>query len=102
MKAARLLILDAVRSNMALLRSGADLTAADGTRCMHQASYACVLASRAATRLFEACGVHGIYLSNMMQRAFRDIHASAVHAAINWDRNALNYGKLAAEQRNGT
>ena len=98
-KAARLLILDAVRANMAMLAAGADLTAADGTRCMHQASYACVLVSRAARRLFEACGAHGIHLSNAMQRMFRDIHTSTVHAALNWDRNALHYGQLAVQER---
>ena len=98
-KAARLLIMDAAVSSMAKLVSGALLTAADGTRNMHQNAYACVLTRRAAARLFEATGAHGIYLTSVMQRAFRDIYASTVHAGLNWDRHALQYGRMAAESR---
>lgn len=96
-RAARLLILDVAKSNMDKLAGGAPLTAADGTRGLHQGAYACVLARRAAARLFEACGAHGIYLSNVMQRAFRDIFASTAHAGLNWDRNALNYGRMVVD-----
>jgi 3-hydroxy-9,10-secoandrosta-1,3,5(10)-triene-9,17-dione monooxygenase len=98
-KAARLLIMDSARANMDKLAAGARLDAADGTRGLHQATYACLLARRAAARLFEAGGAHGIYLSNVMQRAFRDIFASTAHAGLNWDRNALNYGRMVAERR---
>ena len=98
-RAARLLIGDAAGANMAKLNADGHLTADDGIACMQQASYACVLAGRAVTRLFEACGAHGIYLSNVMQRTFRDIHASTVHAALNWDRNALHYGQMVVARR---
>jgi alkylation response protein AidB-like acyl-CoA dehydrogenase len=84
---------------MTRLASGGRLDAADGTRGLHQAAYACLLARRAAARLFEATGAHGIYLSNGMQRAFRDIFASTAHAGLNWDRNALNYGRMVVEDR---
>ncbi|MPZ56160.1 MAG: hypothetical protein GEU91_06585 [Rhizobiales bacterium] len=96
-KAARLLIMNAAKDNMDKLVAGTRLDAADGTRGMQQGAYACVLARRAAGRLFEACGAHGIYLSNVMQRAFRDIYASTVHAGLNWDRAALHYGQMAVE-----
>jgi alkylation response protein AidB-like acyl-CoA dehydrogenase len=98
-KAARLLILDAAASTMATLASGARLTAADGTRNMHANAYACVLVRHAAARLFEATGAHGIYLSNVMQRGFRDIYAGTVHAGLNWDRHALSYGKMIVDDR---
>jgi 3-hydroxy-9,10-secoandrosta-1,3,5(10)-triene-9,17-dione monooxygenase len=98
-RAARLLIMDVARANMDKLASGARLTAADGTRGLQQGAYACLLARRAAARLFEAGGAQGIYLSNVMQRAFRDIFASTAHAGLNWDRNALNYGRMLAESR---
>jgi alkylation response protein AidB-like acyl-CoA dehydrogenase len=96
-KAARLLILDAAASTMAKLAAGAYLDAADGARNMQQNAYACVLVRRAATRMFEACGANGIYLSNVMQRAFRDIHASTVHAGLNWDRQGLAYAQMAVK-----
>jgi len=98
-KAAKLLILDAATTNMEKLASGACLDAADGTRGMHQNAYACALARRAAARLFEASGAHGIYLSGFMQRAFRDIYAGTVHAGLNWDRAALNYGQMVVKDR---
>ena len=98
-KAARLLILDAARSTMAKLAAGGYLDAADGTRNLQQNGYACVLARRAATRMFEACGANGIYLSSVMQRAFRDIYASTAHAGLAWDRQGLAYGRMAVEAR---
>jgi 3-hydroxy-9,10-secoandrosta-1,3,5(10)-triene-9,17-dione monooxygenase len=98
-KAARLLILDAAASNMKKLAAGARLGEAEATDGMHQTAYACMLARRAAARLFEASGAHGIYLSNVMQRQFRDIYTSTVHAALHWDRHALNYGRMIAEGR---
>jgi alkylation response protein AidB-like acyl-CoA dehydrogenase len=94
-KSAKLLIMDAAASNMRKLASGALLDAAEGTRGMHQNAYACALTRRAAARLFEGAGAHGVYLSSFIQRAFRDIYAGTVHAGLNWDRAALNYGQLA-------
>jgi 3-hydroxy-9,10-secoandrosta-1,3,5(10)-triene-9,17-dione monooxygenase len=98
-KAARLLIMDAATSNMTKLMSGTRLDATDGTRGAQQNSYACVLARRAAARLFEASGAHGIHLTSIMQRTFRDIYASTVHAGLNWDRFALQYGRMAVEAK---
>jgi 3-hydroxy-9,10-secoandrosta-1,3,5(10)-triene-9,17-dione monooxygenase len=96
-KAAKLLIMDAATFNTNKLISGGYLDPEDGTRGMHQNSYACMLARRAASRLFEASGAHGIYLSSIMQRAFRDIYAGTVHAGLNWDRAALQYGQMAVK-----
>lgn len=96
-KAARLLIQDSAKGNMAKLAAGARLDAADGTRGMQQGAYAGVLARRAAARLFEASGAHGIYLSNVMQRSLRDVFASTAHAGLNWDRHALHYGRMVVE-----
>jgi hypothetical protein len=89
--------MDAATFNTNKLISGGYLDPEDGTRGMHQNSYACMLARRAASRLFEASGAHGIYLSSIMQRAFRDIYAGTVHAGLNWDRAALQYGQMAVK-----
>lgn len=98
-KAARLLITDTAKTNMDKLASGARLDPADATRGLHQATYSCLLTRRAAARMFEAAGAHGIYLSSAMQRAFRDIFASTAHAGLNWDRSALNYGRMVVDDR---
>ena len=93
-KAAKLMVMDAARINMQKLAAGERLVAADNMRTAHQGTYACMLARRAAARLFEAAGAHGIYLSSALQRAFRDIYASTAHAGLNWDRAALRFGEM--------
>jgi 3-hydroxy-9,10-secoandrosta-1,3,5(10)-triene-9,17-dione monooxygenase len=98
-KAAKLLVMDAASTNVRKLATGERLLAADNLRTAHQGTYACLLARRAAARLFEAAGGHGIYLSNVMQRAFRDVYASTAHAGLNWDRAALRYGEMTVADR---
>jgi 3-hydroxy-9,10-secoandrosta-1,3,5(10)-triene-9,17-dione monooxygenase len=91
-RAAALLILDAARSNMGRLIAGDALGEADAALSLRNGAYAATLAKRAATRLFEAVGGRGIYLAQPMQRAFRDVHASAMHGSLSWERNSVRYG----------
>lgn len=95
-RAARLLVLDAARENMAKLRAGDRLTAADAARTSRNGAYAAMLARRAASRMFEASGAHGIYLPGFMERTFRDVHAATVHAGLNWDAATVKYGRIAS------
>jgi 3-hydroxy-9,10-secoandrosta-1,3,5(10)-triene-9,17-dione monooxygenase len=92
--AARLLVLDAARLNTAKLRGGGRLDRADAARTLRNGAYACLLSRRAAARLFEATGGHGIHLGGFMQRGFRDIHAAAAHRGLSWDSATVNFGKL--------
>ena len=57
-----------------------------------------MLARRAATRMFEVCGAHGLFLPGALQRTFRDIYAAGVHRALNWDMAAMRYGKMVTGQ----
>ena len=76
------------------LNAGERLTEADAARNVRNVAWANMQARRAATRMFEVCGAHGLLLPGPLQRAFRDIYAAGVHRALNWDHAALRYGKM--------
>ncbi len=89
------------RTNMrtdAKLLSGETLTEDDTALNVRDVAWANMLARRAATRMFEVCGAHGLFLPGPLQRAFRDIYAAGVHRALNWDTAAMRYGKLISGQ----
>jgi alkylation response protein AidB-like acyl-CoA dehydrogenase len=96
-RAASLLLLDAARNVMARLTEGAAVDDADAAVAMRDSGYAVLLAKRAAMRMFEASGGHGLYLSTPIQRAFRDVNAAANHASLAWDRSALRYAQFALQ-----
>ena len=43
--------------------------------------------------LFGAVGGQGIYSSQRIQRAWRDVHAIAHHISFNWDALSAMYGQ---------
>lgn len=91
--AARLLILERTRANMAKLRAGEKLNERDAQITSRDGSYATVLCNRAARRIFEAAGARSIYRSSPLQRFFRDISCAASHAALSWDKTSVAYGR---------
>jgi alkylation response protein AidB-like acyl-CoA dehydrogenase len=93
-RAARLMVLDAAGEMTRKLNAGDPLTAMDSANYLRDSAYACQLSRRAASRLFEAVGAHGVFAGSPMQRAFRDIYAATVHAGLNWDRATDVYGRL--------
>ena len=92
-KAARLMIFEAAKSNMAKLADGEELDGHDKIMTRHSGAYAATLARRSCTRLFEAAGAHEIYLGGHMQRCFRDVYAATAHTGLGWDRVAVEYGR---------
>ncbi len=94
-EAARLLTMTTATDNMALLNSGKILDLADLGRSRRNAAFAVKLAKAATQRMFEATGGHGIYISESIQRAFRDVQAAASHIALGWDLSGMIYGRQA-------
>lgn len=92
-RAARLLVLDAARANMQKLSGGERLDGDDQAVSRRDGAFAVTLARRAAARLFEATGGHGVYVGGHLQRSYRDILAAGAHAGLSWDAAALGYGK---------
>ncbi len=92
-RAARLLVLDAARANMAKLAGGARLDQDDQAVSRRDGAFAVKLARSAAARLYEATGGHGVYVGGHLQRSYRDILAAGAHAGLSWDSAAHGYGK---------
>jgi 3-hydroxy-9,10-secoandrosta-1,3,5(10)-triene-9,17-dione monooxygenase len=67
----------------------------DKVRWRRDGAYAALLCSKAVDIIFAAAGGGAIYETNPLQRAFRDIHAANGHFGVNWDANAINYGRVA-------
>lgn len=55
--------------------------------------YAVTLSARAIDRLYPLSGAKGLGASNPVQRAWRDIHAQAAHAALSWDIQGQHFGR---------
>jgi len=67
----------------------------DKVRWRRDAAYGARLCGEAVDIIFTAAGGGAIYESNPLQRAWRDIHAANGHYAVNWDANAISYGRVA-------
>jgi alkylation response protein AidB-like acyl-CoA dehydrogenase len=93
--AASLLLVETSRRNMNKLADGIALTDADAALTMRDTGYAMLLAKRASTRVFEATGAHGTYLSTPIQRGFRDVEVAGNHGSLAWDRSAMRYAQSA-------
>ncbi len=50
---------------------------------------------QAIDALFQAAGGHGIFTAKPIQRAWRDVHAGALHVSMNWDAVSTMYGQYA-------
>jgi len=64
-------------------------------RYRRNGAYAASLCVGAVDLLFTASGGGGIYETNPIQRAWRDIHAAAAHISLVWDNAATLYGRVA-------
>lgn len=56
-------------------------------------AYCSVLAQRAIDRVMYAGGANALFLTNNLQRAWRDAHAGGAQFNINWDMEGTKYGK---------
>lgn len=93
-----------IDSALALLRADCaeiDAMAAAGTppdmaqraRYRRDWGYAVAVAARAVDRLYPLMGAKGLAADNPVQRAWRDVHALASHAALSWDIQAQHHGR---------
>jgi 3-hydroxy-9,10-secoandrosta-1,3,5(10)-triene-9,17-dione monooxygenase len=78
---------------MRCVRAGAEVPLAARARYRWDAAKATDWSVSAVDRLFAMSGGRGIFLSNPLQRAWRDIHAMQAHAANNLERAAAIFGR---------
>lgn len=94
LRAARIIILDTVRETMGILRDQEELSKETMARNQRDMAFAPNLAIRAIDRIFYAAGANGLFLSNDLQRCWRDVHAGSRQIALNWDIAGTLYGKV--------
>lgn len=94
-EAARLLINHSVTKALMAAKAGgqADLDLRLSNR-LNQA-FSVRLIVQAIDALFQATGGQGIFTIKPVQRAWRDIHAGALHVSITWDAISTMYGQHA-------
>ena len=78
---------------MRLARAGAEIPLSFRARCRWDCGKATDWSVRAVDRLMMASGGRGIFLSNPIQRAWRDVHAMQAHASNNVERAAAVFGR---------
>jgi alkylation response protein AidB-like acyl-CoA dehydrogenase len=76
------------------IMAGESLSLEHRIRSRRDQGYSIGMAKRAAELLLGAEGGKGLYESNHVQRAFRDLQAVSGHIVGNWDMPALNYGQV--------
>lgn len=100
--AARLVILSNIRETQELLETEPEAPLEMSLRNWRDMGFACRLALQSIDRLFYAAGANGLFLSNRLQRHFRDAHAACGQFRLAWDVSATQYGrvKLGLEPQN--
>ena len=91
--AARERLLGNFAEMMRLASAGQEIPLTQRARYRWDAAKAVEWSVRAVDRLLEASGGGGIYLSNPIQRAWRDVHAMRAHAGNNPEKAAAVFGR---------
>jgi alkylation response protein AidB-like acyl-CoA dehydrogenase len=93
--AARLLLLRDVGEVSALAAAGQPVSLAMRIRNRRDHGFAARLAAQATEAVYSCCGGAGLFLSNRIQRAWRDANAVSKHVSLNWDAVSSMYGQHA-------
>ena len=93
--AAELLLVAAARRTMEILGRGESLGVEQRTTNKRDSGYAAKLARDSADRLFAIAGGNSLFLTNAVQRLYRDMHAATAHAALRWEIAATPFGRAA-------
>ena len=76
-------------------RAGESFDYEHRTRYRRDLAYTALSCMRAVDVIHQASGAHGLFEEFPIQRAFRDVHAINAHAALRWDTNGLQSGRIA-------
>jgi 3-hydroxy-9,10-secoandrosta-1,3,5(10)-triene-9,17-dione monooxygenase len=96
--AARALYQTTVRSGMRKLEEGGMESSAERLTGRRNIAFACQLALKASTRLFNAAGGSALYVKGAMQRQYRNLLGAVAHRGVNWEIAAVDYGAALLEQ----
>jgi len=82
------------RETMDKLAAGETLSLEHRARNRRDQGYSVLLAKRGAETLLGGTGGRGLFESNHVQRAYRDLVALSGHIVANWDAPAYSYGQI--------
>ena len=92
-EAAAALYIAPVREARAMLERGETVPAHYRARGKRNSTWAARTALMAVERLFYAAGSRVLFEGNALQRAYRDLHATATHTGLVWDVGMAEYGQ---------
>jgi Acyl-CoA dehydrogenase, C-terminal domain len=92
---ARLMMLQALENALAAAAAGRQSDLDLRLRNRLNQSFSVRLIVQAIDALFQAAGGQGIFTAKPIQRAWRDIHAGALHVSLTWDAVSTMYGQYA-------
>jgi 3-hydroxy-9,10-secoandrosta-1,3,5(10)-triene-9,17-dione monooxygenase len=87
-----------VRGGMRKIEDGGTESSADRLIGRRNVAFACQLALKAGTRLFNAAGGRALYTKGAMQRQYRNLLGAIAHHGVNWETSAADYGRALLEQ----
>ena len=64
-------------------------------------AFACKLALKAGTRLFNAAGGRAFYQGNGIERQYRNLLGAVSHHGVQWDVAASGYGEMLLARHGG-
>lgn len=99
--AAAALYLGTIRNAMTVLEAGGKLSEMDLMTSRRNVAFACKLALKAGTRLFNAAGGRALYQGNGIERQYRNLLGAVSHHGVQWDVAAMGYGEMLLARRGG-
>jgi alkylation response protein AidB-like acyl-CoA dehydrogenase len=96
--AAHALYQSTVQGGMRKLEAGGVESSAERLTGRRNIAFACQLALKAGTRLFNAGGGRALYLKGAMQRQYRNLLGAVAHRGVAWEPSATEYGAALLEQ----
>jgi alkylation response protein AidB-like acyl-CoA dehydrogenase len=96
--AAQALYQSTVRNGMRKIESGGTEAASERLTGRRNIAFACQLALKAGTRLFNAAGGRVLYAEGAIQRQYRNLLGAVAHRGVNWEIAATEYGAALLEQ----
>ena len=91
--AAEALYLGSIRYATRVLEEGGSLTRTDLVTTRRNLSFACKLALKAGTRLFNAGGGRALFAGQGLERQYRNLLGAVSHHGVVWDACATAYAK---------
>lgn len=96
--AAEALYLGTIRRAMHVLGEGGTLTEFDLATARRNVAFACKLALKAGTRLFNAGGGRALFAGQGLERQYRNLLGAVSHHGVVWDVAATGYAKRLFEE----